>query len=1690
MGGSQKYTPTEQELTQILVTELLAHQFCFPVQWIDTQDAILRDFATERMVEIGPAETLVNMAKKTLKADYESHDIARGLQREFLSYKKNADAIYYKLQAEEATATSVSKPTTASPLPVVVAAAAVPAESAPVLAPAQAISVPDKSLEPIDVLTVLVAVALKKSATDIIKDQTIKALCGGRSTVQNEIIGDLTKEFGALPDQPEDVALADLSTNLLDCGLGNKLGPCTNALVGKVASTKLPAGSNVASLRQYLESRWGFKQGLQDRTLLFVISRQPSARLAGEKDFHSFLDEIAHDVLRSIGVDPSSLSSGSGSAQSAGTVAVSSEALNALQSEQRGQDRTLLDVYAKRLGVDLGATNSESKKAKAMIDELQGKIDAWSAEHGEAYERGIAPKFDVKKVRKYDSYWNWVVQDVLALFSLAMTGQAEKFESQIRERLSRFPVRVTPQLLDVTRYLLQTLRELPDSPRKEVTQEWLQDLQRACISASDKKQLSFKNSVVSTVPILSIDEKGKISVHEMPRMTRSPDSMSVMSSEEGDDTSSNIDAQSYQSGISTPSMSEAVFSRHPARVASGMESPLSSIYTDPVIVGGGPAPDGRYHGTSSLKWTPELQTKGRSGWRRNDDITNGYLRWFQRASIDGVSFNDKAILVTGAGKSSIGSEIVAMSLAAGGKVLVTTSSYSKTTVDYYQDLYRQHGARQSQLVVVPFNGGSNQDIQNLVAYIYDDVSKGGLGWDLDHVIPFAAVGEAGRAVDGIDDKSELAHRVMLTNLVRLLGAVKSNKSQRRIETHPTHVLLPLSPNHGIFGQDGLYAESKIGLEALMNKWWSEDWNDYLTLCGTVIGWTRGTGLMSNNDVLATGIEDDLGIRTFSASEMAWHIIGLMDATVASFCDLEPLMADLTGGLSASMNLKPVLDQIQDNINSKSDIKKAIAKEEVFESGEDLSMVPAPRKLSRKAKIQVEEVNLPEFKELQPLAANMQGMVDLERVVVAVGFGEAGPCGSARTRWEAECSGTFSVDGCLELAWIMGLVQYHNGPLQGKDYCGWIDSKNKSIITDAEVKSKFEDYIIEHTGIRVIESQEHDLTSPDKEQVLHEVMITEDLEPFEVSFETAEDFKREHGEKVVVAETADGQFSVSLKAGTTLMIPKAVTFKNALGAQMPSGWDPRIYGIPDDIISQVDPVTLYALVSTVEAFLSAGITDPYELYDHIHVSDLGNAVGASLGGLKSLHEMFKRRFLDRQVQKDILAETFVNTTAAWINMLLVGSSGPIRTPVGACATALESVDTGYDLIVGGKAKAVLVGGTDALERDIAQEFANMQATINAEKDAAAGRTPKEASRPTTSTRGGFVEGEGCGIQLLTTARLALDMGLPIRGIIALTHTASDKIGRSVPAPGKGVLTIATEKRGKFTSPMLDIAHRRRHLSHRLHQIEEKRDMELAWLHDRLNSMRSRRSSVDTVVADSTSGDEYAEQCRHDIEADAQRAFKEAQNTYGNEFWKHDDSISPLRGALAVWGLTIDDLSVASLHGTSTKKNDTNETAVIQSQLSFLGRTQGNVLPCVLQKSLLGHGKGAAGAFAVNGCLQMLNTGLIPGNRNADNIDSELQSRDLLFFPSQTYNMPTGIKAFSVTSFGFGQKGAQVIGVNAKYLFATITEKEYEAYKSKVVARQARATRVLQEAIYGGKLVQLKDKSVYEDDKLEETLLNRF
>ncbi|KAJ7703458.1 hypothetical protein B0H16DRAFT_1831018 [Mycena metata] len=645
----------------------------------------------------------------------------------------------------------------------------------------------------------------------------------------------------------------------------------------------------------------------------------------------------------------------------------------------------------------------------------------------------------------------------------------------------------------------------------------------------------------------------------------------------------------------------------------------------------------------------------------------------RKIATSGTAFKDKNTLLTGVGKGSIGVEIIKGLLSGGAHVVITTSRYSCSTVKYYLSIFRTFGSAGSALTVVPFNQGSKQDVEALVDYIYAN-----LGLDLDYIIPFAGVPENGREIDGLDDKSELAHRIMLVNLLRILGVVKSKKASRHFVTRPTQVILPLSPNHGLFGNDGLYSESKISLETLFQRWSSESWGEYLCLAGAVIGWTRGTGLMGPTNIVAHELES-YGVRTFSSKEMAFNILGLM----------HPLL--------------------------------------------------------------------------------------------------------------------FSITQLPDLAAITGRIR-------------------------------------------------------------------------------------------------------------------------------------------SDLI-------------------------------------------------------------------DILQETFINTTAGWVNLLLMSSSGPVKIPGYCLAVARNCLQ--HDFV--GQAKVMIAGGFDDLSQEGSFEFANMKATSNAESEFAMGREPTEMSRPATTTRAGFMESQGTGVHIVMSAKPALELGAPIRGILAFTSTSIDKTGRSIPAPGLGPLTIAREVPSKHPLPILDLAYRSRQLAFRRTQISQWLTHEHSQLQEELQIRKIANMEKEAAQQD------------RDVMLEGT-----------------DPCISPLPRTLAVWGLTADDVGVLSIHGTSTKANEENETRIWNDIFTTIARTLGNAGPIRAQKSIVGRSKGGSAAWQMAGLLRTVNTGIIPGNRNSDNIDSHFKQRQFLMFPSKSIHTD-GIRAGVMSSFGFGQVGGIALIVHPRYLFATLEPSHYEAYK---------------------------------------------
>ena len=1427
--------------------------------------------------------------------------------------------------------------------------------------------------------------------------------------MQNELIGELGNEFGPLPEFSEEKSLEELGA-VLSSTFSGAIGKQTGTAISKLVSSKMPAGFNMAAMKGYMKSKWGLGSGRQFGVLLIAITSEPPARFDNDDSAKAFLDSIISRYGAHTDVKLTTTASGTGSDILA-PVAIDAAMLDAVKQDQTKYFKHQLELLANYLKIDLGSASQANEILRQSQDAARRELDLWNLEHGEKYAAGIKPVFDAAKARHYNSWWNWARQDVVSVFNEIRAGDIDIDSIELAERCVRIANRSDKTLLDLIKHMAG------DGFGKQLhpdgSAQFADQLMLACQSTIHKLP-TFRYTYVPKGPKTIIRANGKVEYSEIPRENR-PSAGSYV----------NL----IRHGVKLPSSKERLPFVHLRRVCEGE-------------------------------------------WRYDREDTTSFLDTLQIGSEIGLSFSGKVVLITGAGIGSIGTEIVRGLLEGGARVILTSSRAPSVTASAYQSMYAEYGSRGSELTIVQFNQGSAQDCEALINYIYDNLKI-----DLDAVIPFAAIPEGGRELDGLDSVSELAHRLMLVNTLRLLGNIKKQKHRRRIYTRPTQVILPLSPNHGTFGGDGLYSESKVALETLLNRWYSESWSNYLLVCGAVIGWTRGTGLMSVNNIVAEAIETH-DVVTFSQTEMAFNILALMAPQMVMRCQERPIYADLNGCLHLVPNLKELLSGARSKINEESTIRKALVKENELSikalydvANKRALSVPGESERRPRANLLVDFPSLPEYNyELESLS--LKGMVDLTRVVVVVGFSELGPWGNARTRWEMEAYGKFSREGYVEITWIMGLIKHFDGMVKDTQYTGWVDSKSGEPVHDDDIQSKYGEQIQEHTGIRLIEPEVCYGYDPEKKEFLHEVAIEEDLEPFEASKATADAFKLRHGDKVIVEGSGD-TYNVRLKRGATLLIPKAVTFNRLVAGQIPSGWDPKRYGIPEDIVQLVDPITLYTLCALSEALLSAGITDPHEIYRYIHPSMLGNCIGSGAGGAQALRGMYRDRWMDLSVQKDVLQETFINTVGAWVNMLVLGSTGPIKSPVGACATSIESLDIGCETIITGKADMCFVGGTDDFNEELSQEFANMEATSNSHDEFSKGRTPTEMSRPTASTRAGFMESQGAGVQIIASAELALKMGLPIYGIVASTALASDKIGRSVPAPGQGILTNAREVSSLYPSPLLDINYRRSQIEHATNELHNWHNMQLQMLEKMQKDYMYRSGGPDE--------EEYQSQVQA-IQKATERGLRDIRYAWGNDFARDNPEIAPLRAALAVWNLTVDDIEVVSLHGTSTKANDTNESDILQKQMRHLRRKKGNPVLAVAQKYLTGHPKGGAGAWMLNGALQMMNTGIIPGNRNADNVDIALRKFDTIIYPNKTLkNLSKMIKAFSVTSFGFGQKGGQVIGVHPRYLYATLERETYRDYCQTVTARHDRASAKWISGLMTNSILEVKSNPIHAKDE---------
>ncbi|WP_341257692.1 fatty acid synthase subunit beta domain-containing protein [Gordonia malaquae] len=736
------------------------------------------------------------------------------------------------------------------------------------------------------------------------------------------------------------------------------------------------------------------------------------------------------------------------------------------------------------------------------------------------------------------------------------------------------------------------------------------------------------------------------------------------------------------------------------------------------------------------------------------------------------AFADDVAVVTGASPDSIAASVVGELLSGGATVVATTSRLSSERLGFYKELYRDHASHGAALWVVPANLASYVDVDAVVEWIGTEQTEN-LGATTGVIkramtptllFPFAAPRVAGDLTDA-GGRAEMEMKVLLWSVERMIAGLGAIGADHDLDSR-LHVVLPGSPNRGMFGGDGAYGESKAALDALVTRWGAEEsWGSRTTIAHALIGWVRGTGLMGGNDGMVAAVEA-AGVRTWSTEEMAAELVSLCTADKRTQARAEPIVADLTAGLDPNIDLKALAK-----------VAAADSADEP-ESDVDEPVNPLVAALPFPAR-----ADLPTAHEWPEITARPEDMV------VIVGAGEVGPYGSSRTRFEMEVDEKLSAAGVLELAWNTGLVTWEETPKPG-----WYDVESGDPVAEADIADRYHDEVVARCGIRryVDEGAMVDNSSP----LLESVFLDEDL-TFTVPNEAAaRAFASADPERTRIVATESGDWSVTRLAGTEIRVPRRFELSRTVGGQIPTGFDPVRWGVSPDMAESVDRVALWNLVATVDAFITAGLT-PSELMRWVHPGLVANTQGTGMGGMTSMRSLYVDTLLGESKANDILQEALPNVVAAHVVQSYIGSYGAMIHPVAACATAAVSVEEGADKIRLGKALFAVAGGFDDVGIEGIVGFGDMSATADSAAMKAKGIDERRYSRANDRRRSGFVESAGGGTVLLARGDVAAQLGLPVLGVVAWAQSFGDGVHTSIPAPGLGALGAA---RGQKLSPL--------------------------------------------------------------------------------------------------------------------------------------------------------------------------------------------------------------------------------------------------------------------------------------------------
>jgi 3-oxoacyl-[acyl-carrier-protein] synthase II len=212
--------------------------------------------------------------------------------------------------------------------------------------------------------------------------------------------------------------------------------------------------------------------------------------------------------------------------------------------------------------------------------------------------------------------------------------------------------------------------------------------------------------------------------------------------------------------------------------------------------------------------------------------------------------------------------------------------------------------------------------------------------------------------------------------------------------------------------------------------------------------------------------------------------------------------------------------------------------------------------------------------------------------------------------------------------------------------------------------------------------------------------------------------------------------------------------------------------------RLDRFTHLALLAADEALAHAGLvpTGALAAGDTAAVEMLAGAVdrdrvgvllGSGIGGAETWQEEYPR-YIEKGPGRvsPMFVPKMLSNTAAGTVAIRSGARGPNMTVNTACAAGASAIHLGRDLLRGGSADVMVVGGVEAGITGLAvSAFAQMGA-LSKHAD------PSTASRPFDVDRDGFVMGEGAGVLVLERRAHAEARGATPLAVVAGAGASAD------------------------------------------------------------------------------------------------------------------------------------------------------------------------------------------------------------------------------------------------------------------------------------------------------------------------------